>query len=412
MTPGPQRFIVPALLLNLLVAASCGQNDHAAAARPPVAPVVVADVRQMPVPLEIRAIGNVEANSTVEIKSQVSGQLQKVFFTEGDEVREGQLLFQIDPRQLQQAVSEAEAALENANATVGQAQANYERDLAQAKNARSQADRYAQLATQGIISREANENYHTQADAAERVAAASKAAIASAASNVRAAAARLADAKLQLAYASIEAPVSGKTGKLAVKPGNLVQANSATPLVVIAQLAPVFANFTIPEQQFSLIRSYASRGKLTVQAYPGNNSPDAGPVSTPAVGTLDFFDNQVDTSTGTILLRARFPNTDHRLWPGQFVNVVVRLDVPTATVIPTAAVSSGQNGRYVFVVKPDLTAEQRTIQSSRDYQDLTVVNSGVAPGERVIVRGQLRVQPGSKVEIVKDNQQQGAAQTQ
>ncbi len=366
----------------------------------------------MPVPLEIRAIGNVEANSTVEVKSQVAGQLQKVFFTEGDEVRQGQVLFQIDPRQLEQAVSQAEASLENANATVGQAQANYERDLAQAKNARSQADRYAQLAGQGIVSREANENYRTQADAAERVAAASKAAIASAESNVRAAAARLADAKLQLAYATIEAPVSGKTGKLAVKPGNLVPANSPTPLVVIAQLAPVFANFTIPEQQFSLIRSYSSRAKLAVQAYPGSNSPDAGPSSTPVIGTLDFFDNQVDTSTGTILLRARFPNTDHRLWPGQFVNVVVRLDVPTATVIPTAAVSSGQNGRYVFVVKPDLTAEQRTIESTRDYQDLTVVTSGVAPGERVIVRGQLRVQPGSKVEIVKDNQQQGAAQTQ
>jgi len=379
-----------------------------AAARPPAAPVVVADVRQMQVPLEIHAIGNVEANSTVEVKSQVTGQLDKVFFTEGQEVRQGQLLFQLDPRQLEQAVSEAQAALENSRSAVAQAQANYERDMAQARNARSQAERYASLAEKGIISREANENYRTQADAAERVAAASQSAIASAQSNVTAASARVANARLQLNYAQIHAPISGKIGKLSVKAGNLVAANSQTPLVVIEQITPAYANFSVPEQSLSDIQSYSRRGKLAVQAYPGASAADAAePKGDPSVGTLDFVDNRVDPTSGTILLRAKFPNTDRRLWPGQFVHCVVRLDVPTLTVIPTAAISSSQDGHYVFLVKPDLTAEQRDVQTLRDYRELTVV-SGVNPGERVVVKGQLRVKPGAKVEIVKDGAQ-GAA---
>ncbi|MEX2261275.1 MAG: efflux RND transporter periplasmic adaptor subunit [Bryobacteraceae bacterium] len=344
--------------------------------------------------MEIRAIGNVEANSTVEVKSRVDGQLQRVWFSEGQDVRKGQPLFQIDPREFQQAVREAEAALENAKAAVNQAEANYQRDLALARNASSQAERYGGLAAKGIISREANETYQTQAVAADRVASASKAVIASARAAVQGAEANLAEARLQLSYTVIRAPISGRTGRLEVKPGNLVSANAEMPLVVIEQIVPAFVAFSVPEGSLDEIRRYSSLKKLLVQASPPNSS------SPPRDGTLDFLDNRVDSNTGTILLRARFKNADRRMWPGKFVNVVVRLDTPIETAVPTAAVRTAQIGSYVFVVTPDATAEQRAIQPARLWGDLTVVASGLYPGERVVVEGQLRLKPGSKVDVV------------
>ncbi|MCL4850776.1 MAG: efflux RND transporter periplasmic adaptor subunit [Bryobacteraceae bacterium] len=361
----------------------------------PAPPVVVAEVRRQEVPLEIRAIGNIEAFSRVQVKSQVAGQIERVHFQEGDDVRQGQILFQIDPRQFRQAVREAEAALANAKAALAQSEANYERDLAEAKNARSQANRYAELASKGIIPRIQNEQYETSAIAAEKGAAASKVAIESARAAVEGAEAKLSDARLQLSYTTIRAPISGRTGNLTQKAGNLVAVNADTPLVIINQITPAYATFSIPEQSLSELRRYADRGKLLVEALP---SQAQGP---PAQGQVDFLDNEVDQSTGTILMKARFPNTDRRLWPGQFVNVVVRLTRETANLVPTAAVRTSQTGNYVFVVKSDSTAEQRTVDAARTWNDFTVVGKGVEPGERVIVEGQVRVRSGTKVQVVR-----------
>jgi multidrug efflux system membrane fusion protein len=356
--------------------------------------VVVAEARRESVPLELNAIGNVEAYSAVEVKAQVAGQLASVNFEEGQEVRKGQVLFRIDPRPFEQAVREAEAQLATTEAALGQAQATYERDVATAKNARSQARRYSDLAAKGIISREQNEQMQTQAIAAERAAAASKASIESSRANIQGAQARLSDTRLTLSYATITAPISGKTGNLQFKAGNLVTANAATPLVVINQLTPIYATFTIPEASLDELRRYSENGKLQVQATPAQTQ------GAPATGVLDFLDNVIDPQSGTIRLKARFANTDRRLWPGQFVNVSVRLSSPMQTVVPAAAVRTSQNGSYVFVVKPDQTADQRTVESPRTWQNLAVVSKGVNPGERVIVEGQLRVKPGTKVQIV------------
>jgi multidrug efflux system membrane fusion protein len=358
-------------------------------------------VEKRQVPVEIRAIGNIEAFSAVDVKSQVSGPIARVAFEEGKDVRKGQILFQIDPRPFEQAVQQAEAELANRKAALAQAEANYERDIAQGKNARSQADRYAALAKKGIIAREQNEQFQTTAVAAEKAVSASKASIASARAAIQGAEVQVSDAKLQLSYATIRAPISGRAGNLTRKEGNLVTANSDPPLVVINQITPVYATFSVPEQSLAQLRRYGEAGKLAVQAIPQNDA------RAPAQGVLDFLDNRVDTGSGTILLKAKFPNEDRHLWPGEFVNVIVRLSNPTETVVPTTAVKNAQQGNYVFVVKPDSTAEQRTVQTDRAWQGLTVFDEGVRPGEQVIVEGQLRVKTGVKVQITPASTDEG-----
>lgn len=386
----------------------CGSDEKSQAATrkgPAAIPVVVARVETRPVPLEIRAIGNVEAFSTVEVKSQVTGPIARMLFQEGDDVRKGQILFEIDPRQFQQAVREMEAELANRKAALAQAEANLERDQAQAKNARSQAGRSNALTESGIIAREANEQFQTMALAAEKGVIASRAMIESARAAIQSAEAKLADARLQLSYATIPAPISGRAGNVTRKEGNLVSANG-DPLVVINQITPVYATFTVPEQSLNELRRYASAGKLRVHALPQGGLPGEE-----VQGMLDFFDNKIDTSSGTILLKAKFPNQNRRLWPGQFVNVSVRLAVPTETVIPSAAVRTAQKGSYVFVVKPDSTAEQRTIDPTRAFEDLTVVQGGLKPGEQVVVEGQLRVKPGTKLRIQEPKGEAASART-
>lgn len=355
---------------------------------------MVASVTQQPVPLELRAIGNVEAFSAVEVKSQVTGQIARVTFEEGQEVRQGQILFEIDPRPFQQTVREMEAEVANRKAALAQAEANLERDQAQARNARSQADRYAALTSKGIIAREQNEQFQTAALAAEKGVTASRASIESARAAIQGAEAKLGDARLQLSYATIRAPISGRAGNLARKTGNLVAANDNNPLVIINQISPVYATFSAPEQALADIRRYSTGGKLRVEALP-----QGAVAAETAIGVLDFVDNRVDPATGTILLKARFANEKKQLWPGQFVNVSVRLASPIETVVPSTAVKTAQQGNYVFVVKSDSTAEQRTIQMSRTYEDLTVIETGLNAGEQVIVEGQLRVKPGTKLRV-------------
>ena len=281
---------------------------------------------------------------------------------------------------------QAEAELASKRAALGQAQVNYERDLAQARNARAQAQRYADLATKGIITDEENDQDQTRAVAAEKMTAATKASIAVARASIQYANAKLTDARLKLDYATIRAPISGRTGELTLKAGNFVAADANTPLVVINQITPAYATFSVPEHWLNEVRRYSPIGTLQVHAFLR-----AG--AAPAEGTLDFPDNAADHTSGSVLLKARFPNQNLRLWPGQFINAAVGRASRNHR-------AGGRQGSYVFVVRSDSTAEQRSVQTVRTWQDVTVISGGVSPGERVVVEGHLRVTPGTKVQIV------------
>ena len=329
-------------------------------------PVTVAVVVQKPMPLEVRVIGTVEPSSTVAVRAQVTGALTSVNFSEGDDVQEGQVLFTLDRRPL-------EAALE-------QARANLERDLAQAANATAQAGRIQQLADRGIATREQVQTSTTNAAALEATVAADRAAVE--------------NATVQLQYATIRAPISGRTGALIVHEGNLVRANDAAPLVVINRIAPINVSFGIPEGQLPAFKRYLAQGSLRVAAIPPN---DTDPASR---GSISFVDNFVDQTTGTIKIKGTFPNQDHRLWPGQFVNVAVTLTTDQAAiVVPTVAVQAGQEGQYVFVVKPDQTVVLQPVTVARTSGRETIIDDGLEAGDTVITDGQIRLVAGSRVAV-------------
>jgi len=329
-------------------------------------PITVGRVVQKPVPLQLQVIGTVEPSSTVAIRAQVTSELTSVTFKEGDDVREGQLLFTFDQRPLEAAVKQAEA--------------NLQRDTAEAANAAAQARRASELAARGIATREQVETASTNANALD--------------ATVRADAAAVENARVQLQYATIKAPISGRTGALQVHPGNLVRANDTTPLVVINQIKPINVTFAVPEAQLPLLKQYLAKGAVHVQAEAPSED------DRPSEGRITFVDNAVDPTTGTIRVKGSFPNGDARLWPGQFVNVVMTLATdPDALVVPSAAVQVGQQGSYVFVVKPDHTAEMRTVEVGRTVGSDTLVVKGLTAGETVVTDGQLRLGPGTRVSI-------------
>jgi multidrug efflux system membrane fusion protein len=361
------RIIFAALFLAS--SAACTADGTAADAAggsdggPPAVPVTTAIVMQKAMPIEIQVIGSVEPYSSVAIRSQITGQLIAVNFREGDIVQRGQVLFELDRRPL-------EAAL-------GQAQANLTRDMAQAANAEVQATRFQQLVDRGIAPREQGDTARTSVAALNATVEADRAAVE--------------NAKIQLQYATIAAPISGRTGALMVHQGNLVRANDQTPLVVINEVAPISVAFTIPEARLADLRRYMARGSLTVTATPQGSD-------TSATGRITFIDNAVDQNTGTIRIKGTFPNSDGRLWPGQFVNVVVTLSTdPTAIVVPSAAVQAGQDGTYVFAVKPDQSVEMRPVRVARTRGAESVIASGVQPGETVVTDGHLRLVPGGRI---------------
>jgi membrane fusion protein, multidrug efflux system len=370
------RIVVLSLLLftAAIASAGCSTADDTAAApaagaggrggAPDAVPVATASVVQKSMPVEIKVIGSAEAYSTVGIRAQTTGQLMAVNFKEGEDVTRGQVLFSLDRRPL-------EAALQAA-------QANLERDLAQAANAAVQAKRYQDLADRGIATREQLDTSRTAVDALNATVQADRAA--------------LENAQLQLQFATISAPISGRTGALMVNEGNLVRANDTMPLVVINQVSPLYVSFAIPEAQLPELRRYMAQGSLRVTVTPPNDE------SAPAVGQIAFIDNAVDQNTGTIRIKGTFPNSDRRLWPGQFVNVVVTLTTdPDAIVAPATAVQDGQQGPYVFVVKPDQTVEMRPVIIERTSGAEIVIASGVEPGDTVVTDGHLRLVPGTRV---------------
>lgn len=329
-------------------------------------PVTIAPVEQKSIPLEIQGIGTVIAATTVAVRAQITGEMTAVHFREGDDVRQGQVLVELDRRPLEAALQQAEATLQ--------------RDVAQANNAKASAARYRDLQQRGIATKEQVDQITTQAAALDATVNADKAAVA--------------NAKVQLDYATIEAPIAGRTGLLQIHPGNLVRAQDTTPIVTINRITPVYVSFAIPEAQLPQLKRYMASGQLVVRAQP---SGDAGE---PSVGRLNFIDNSVDVTTGTIKVKGIFPNQDRRLWPGQFVNVVVTLSQDkNAIVVPTTAVQAGQQGTYVFVVKPDQTVELRMVTVARTKDAETVIESGLKPGETVVTDGQLRLVPGSRISV-------------
>lgn len=377
MTRTSRRVLVAGVVLVALAAAglaayfstdSRAREARKAAKGPPAVPVTVAVVAQETVPVRLQAIGNVEAYLTVAVKARVDGQIVAVNFREGQEVKKGEVLFRIDPRPYEAALRQAEA--------------NALRDRAARDQARSQERRYQELLAKNFVSKEAYAQIRTNAETAEATAKASQAA--------------LENARLNLEYCTIRSPLDGYVGKVLLQAGNLVKANDVNPLVVINQVKPIYVNFAVPEQYLPEIRKYSAQTSLRVDVVPTD------PAAPRAAGRLAFIDNAVDPSTGTIRLRAQFDNSDAVLWPGQFVNVSLRLyEQPDAIVIPSQAVQNGPDGQYVYVINDDLVAEIRRIKVQRTDAERTIVAAGLAKGERVVTRGQLRLGPKTRVQIGK-----------
>jgi multidrug efflux system membrane fusion protein len=362
-----------------ILLAGCGSQPNAGGG-PEAVPVNVTAVVQRDVPVQLRAIGNVEAYSTVTVKSQVDGELAQINFKEGQEVKEGDLLFVIDPRPFQAALQQAEA--------------NLAKDRAEADNARVQAERYKRLLANNFVSKDQYDQFRTQAESFEAAVKADQAAVE--------------NAKLQLQYCYIRSPITGRIGQYLLHVGNVVK-NRDTTLVTINRIRPVYVDFSVPEQRLSDIRNSAATHQLKVEAFVGTDASHA------AAGELSFIDNAVDTKTGTVLLKGTFPNEDEMLWPGQFVSVALTLRTqPNALLVPNAAIQTGQQGQYVFVVGKDLTAQVRPVVTGMSVNEEVVVEKGLELGETVVTRGQIRLAAGSKVQIKSgvDSEGQRAAREQ
>src|SRR5262245_53625915 len=357
------------MMMVAALLAACGSTAQTAQpmGAPPPTPVSVAPAVEEAVPIQVKAFGTVEPFASVDVKSQVAGLLLSVRFTEGSHLNKGDLLFEIDPRPFQEALRAAEAAVTKDQAQLKLAEANLARDEANQRNVNADAERYAQLAREGIATRMQQDQVRTAADMARESVRADQAAIESMRAALDADRAAVEKAKLDLSYCQIRAPIAGRTGNLLVHAGNLVKVNDV-PLVVIHQVSPIFVNFSVPEQHLGAIRRLSAAHKLAVRVFTQDN-PDRF-----AQGELTVIDNTVDANTGTIHLKASFANRDGMLWPGQFVTVVFTLDtIQNATVIPTEAVQAGQQGQFVYVVTAENKAEMRQVATGRAFGKKTIV---------------------------------------
>jgi multidrug efflux system membrane fusion protein len=395
----PRRALLAALLLAIGLGAAlggCNRSPDPATAKavPPAVPVTAAPVVQRDVAVQIRAIGNVQPLASVNVLSMINGEVVEVAFAEGQDVAAGTRLFRIDARPLQAALLQAQATLAQHQAMVKQAEANLSRDTVQHANAKVEEDRYRRLFEGGYVAREQYDQLRTTALALGATIDADRAAVDTAKALVRADEAAVENARVQLSYTEIRAPIGGRTGNLLLHQGNVVKANDVgNPMVVINRVQPIYVTFAVPEAQLEQIRRYRAAGELPV---------DATVTGQPAVarGRLTFINNTVDASTGTIQLKATFENTENLLWPGQFVNVAVTLARQAgALVVPSQAVQNGQQGAFVFVVKSDQTVEARPVApGAPDGRDV-VITSGLAAGERVVTDGHLRLVPGARVDV-------------
>jgi len=368
-------------------------NKAANRQRAEVVPVEIAAATQTDVPIQVKSIGNIESISAVAVHSQVEGTLLAVHFTPGQEVKQGDPLFTIDPRPLQAMLAQASANLAKAVAAVDQGKQVLARDQAAATNARTIMRRDATLIENGVISREEYDNAVAASQAADATVRADQAAIDSLNAAAKAEQANVRNAQVQLGYSTIRAPIAGKTGNLVVTTGNLVRANDTAPMVTITQSSPIYVTFTVAEPDFLRIRDYASKaGFRTEVSIPGSSQPAQQ-------GRLSLIDNTVDTSTGTIRLKATFENSDRSLYAGMFANVVLTLGTEQqAVVIPSQAVQIGQDNSFVYAVKPDMTVEVRNVKTGPSYNEMVVIEDGLKPGDKVVTDGQLRLVPGAMVQ--------------
>ncbi len=358
-----QTSAIFTIVTLLFLCISCSAKKEKPKAKPPV-PVKVIQAVQKDVPVQIKAIGNIEAYTTVAIKSQVAGQITRLHFAEGSDVEKGALLISIDPEPFQATVRQFEAALA--------------KDQAQAKFAREQAVRYAGLLKEGIVTSDQYELLQANADSLAATIAADHSAIK--------------NAKIQLGYCSIRSPISGRTGTIALQPGNLVKANDL-PIVTVNQLTPIYTAFAIPEKLLAEVKRAMAGNELKIEAVIPN---EPGKTET---GTISFLDNAVNPATGTIKLKGVFANKSHKLWPGQFTDVIMTLGTrKNAVVVPTNAIQTSQQGQFLYVVKTDNSVEMRQITATMALGEETVVEKGLAAGETVVVDGQLRLTPGAIVE--------------
>lgn len=357
-----QAFMILVSSALLLLCAACTAKKEPRA-KPPV-PVKVAQALQKDVPVQVKAIGNIEAYTSVAIKSQVSGQIARVHFQEGSDVEKGALLVSIDPEPFQATLSQCEAALA--------------KDQSQARFARDQANRYAGLLKEGIVTRDQYDLLQSNAE--------------SLAASVVADRAAVRNARIQLGYCSIRSPISGRTGTVALHPGNLVKANDLA-IVTVNQLSPIYVTFSLPERRLAEIKQAMAAGQLKIEAAIPNE-----PAATEA-GTISFLDNAVNPATGTIKLKGVFANRSRKLWPGQFTDVLITLaSRRNAVVVPSHAIQTSQQGEFVYVVKPDSRVEMRSVRPAAAGGEETVIEKGLAPGETVVIDGQLRLTPGALVE--------------
>jgi multidrug efflux system membrane fusion protein len=357
------------------------------------APVVAVKATTKDVPLDLDVIGNVEASSTVSIKPQVSGELKAAFFREGDFVKAGDKLFEIDKRTLTAQIDQAAANLARSEAQLRMATANLAKDMAQADYLRSVSQRNEMLMKEGIASKEQGAQSAAQALAQKELTDADRAAIESSKADIAANKATIENLKVQLGFTTIMAPITGRTGTLLVKPGNIVSANSSE-LIMISQIQPVNVTFAVPESQFQKIASRFGKERIPVFATQQDSTEP------PSAGNLIFIESTVDATTGTLRLRASFPNAEKKMWPGQFVRVRMRLGmVEGAVVVPNQAVQTGQDGSFVYVVKADRGVENRPVTLGVRNGNELVIAKGLAEGETVVTEGQLRIAPGVKVNV-------------
>lgn len=387
------RMLFVAALAAVLVSCTSSQaNQPAAAPAAPSVPVRIAQAQSRNVPVEVATVGNVEAWSTIAVKAQIGGTLIKVHFREGDMVGKDALLFEIDPRPYRQAIAQLEANIARGRALLAQAEANLSRAQAQEAHYARQADRYDKLAREGIFSREQAEQMAVELRSRRSGVRAETAARESAHAAIQADEAALETARLNLSYCTIRSPITGRTGNLLVKQGNLVKANEVE-LVSIHQIQPVYISFAIPEGHLGIIRQRTAQ-LVAFASVPGDPRPAAP-------GKVSFLNNTVDRTTGTIQLKATFPNAGTHLWPGQFVEVRLRLEERAgAVIVPAAAVQAGQHGPYVYVVKGDQTVEQRPVKPGPKLAGEVAIDQGLQAGETVVTEGQLRLAPGMKIKVL------------
>jgi multidrug efflux system membrane fusion protein len=389
-------------LVSLLLLASCGKKQNAKAAAfmmMQAAPVRAVPAVATDVPLDVSAVGNVEAISSVDVKSRVAGQILRVAFQEGQNVEKGQLLFEIDPEPLQRQIAELQADIVKDDALEQQARANVVKDQATLKQTSAAANRGVELQKEGIYSKEQTEQVVATNESTLASIAADQAAVASALASAKADRARLAETQLQLTYTRITAPISGRAGAVNVKAGNLIKDNDAA-LVTLLEISPIYVTFGLPEQLLPDVRKYNAEQPLQIQASADNGRSNV-------TGTLRFIDNTVDATTGTIKLKAQFANTDHVLWPGEFVNVQARLSLEhNRVVVPSRTVQTGPQGKYVWVMNGATeTVAMRPVQVLRNYTapkagEQAVIGTGLQAGEMVISEGQMRLAPGMKVRLL------------